>query len=542
MALARIISRFPEESRELAENLRSRGFEVETGFPGTTAAQPADVQITIEERDAEEALQRASAAKDAYAFVMPGAITGAALPITAIPFIPPMAAPENESAEAETRRAGPEVENLPPHAFGTELSWADSREAPATPISDLESRTSVEEDAGAMILQPDHPEAQPVSEGEQPNLISMSSDPIVAETQVRADAPEPQLVSDLHEHPVEAGEQSSDVPAVEPMAFEGVEAEEDHAVEFDISGAEESQQPPILAGDFDVRSQVMKAEEEVVSAGEELHPGSFDELTEPISASAGSPQPHNEFATEVSISSETASPTGIEAPQAPVQELPPSPGALPVSDWPIWQPLSAEEAARAATMPVQKTQLVASSGQIVDSPTPLFQPGLMPEFPNGKVRKTLVPRHPLFASEKAFWRTATLAGIGALVLLLALSAHRLSPLPASLQERSADLKGPQTRPAAAAPVDLKPVTRQSRTRNKAPRPAKSADSVSTSPATAATKVNLVSSKQPIIGSADSGVNDTDIAEDTVIRYGQSGSAAVAPSQKKPAVKLNSDLN
>ena len=88
MPLARIITRFPEESQELAENLRSRGFEVQTESPGKTSAQPVDLEITIEECDAEEALQRATAVKDACAFVMPGAITGGLSPITAIPFIP----------------------------------------------------------------------------------------------------------------------------------------------------------------------------------------------------------------------------------------------------------------------------------------------------------------------------------------------------------------------------------------------------------------------------------------------------------------------
>ncbi len=84
MALARIITRFPEEAHELVESLRSRGFEVQTESPGKTSPQPADLEITIEECDAEEALQRATSVQDACAFVMPGAITGGVQPITAI--------------------------------------------------------------------------------------------------------------------------------------------------------------------------------------------------------------------------------------------------------------------------------------------------------------------------------------------------------------------------------------------------------------------------------------------------------------------------
>src|SRR5437870_12788045 len=109
MALARIITRFPEEAHELVESLRSRGFEVQTESPGKISPQPADLEITIEECDAEEALQRATSVQDACAFVMPGAITGGVQPITAIPFIPQANVEENEALGSEARAA--EIEN-----------------------------------------------------------------------------------------------------------------------------------------------------------------------------------------------------------------------------------------------------------------------------------------------------------------------------------------------------------------------------------------------------------------------------------------------
>ena len=182
----------------------------------------------------------------------------------------------------------------------------------------------------------------------------------------------------------------------------------------------------------------------------------------------------------------------------------------------------------------------------LDSPrTPRFpQSERTAEFRRRRVRKSGSVRHAVRASERVFWRTATLAGVAALVLLLAMSAHRFSPLPASLQERSADLTAPQAKPTTVAPVDLKPVTRQSRAENKGTRSSKPPNSVTAPPATAVSKVNLVSSKQPIVSPTDnSGEKDTDIAEDTVVRYGnQSGLAASAPLQKKPVVKRNADLD
>src|SRR5437868_2601322 len=137
MALARIITRFPEEAHELVENLRSRGFEVQTESPGKISPQPADLEITIEECDAEEALQRATSVQDACAFVMPGAITGGVQPITAIPFIPQA---NVEEKEAEPCALSAEIENLPRHSFGMEFLRAGAAEFSATPISDLESR------------------------------------------------------------------------------------------------------------------------------------------------------------------------------------------------------------------------------------------------------------------------------------------------------------------------------------------------------------------------------------------------------------------
>src|SRR5438874_12549743 len=202
MALARIITRFPEEAHELVESLRSRGFEVQTESPGKTSPQPADLEITIEECDAEEALQRATSVQDACAFVMPGAITGGVQPITAIPFIPQMNIEESETVGSEARAVSEQIESLPRHSFGMEAPRVEAAEFSATPISDLESQPLINENARAMISEPEHAaaELQPVSlnqqSEEQPQMISASaSETVFPQTEADSRAQEPELIS-----------------------------------------------------------------------------------------------------------------------------------------------------------------------------------------------------------------------------------------------------------------------------------------------------------------------------------------------------------
>src|SRR5438309_4081204 len=219
MARARIITRFPEQSHDLAENLRSRGFEVQTESPGKISPQPADLEITIEECDAEEALQRATSVQDACAFVMPGAITGGVQPITAIPFIPQMNIEKSETVGSEARAA--EIENLPRHSFGMEAPCAEVAEFGATAIGDLESRLLINENTRAMISEPEHAaaEPQPVSpnqqpEDQQPGTISVS-ETAFPETEADSRPPEPELISaesQLGEGAVSAAGEISDAP------------------------------------------------------------------------------------------------------------------------------------------------------------------------------------------------------------------------------------------------------------------------------------------------------------------------------------------
>src|SRR5207248_1231676 len=561
MALARIITRFPEEAHELVESLRSRGFEVQTESPGKTSPQPADLEITIEECDAEEALQRATSVQDACAFVMPGAITGGVQPITAIPFIPQMNIEESETVGSEARAVSEQIESLPRHSFGMEAPRVEAAEFSATPISDLESQPLINENARAMISEPEHAaaELQPVSlnqqsEEQQPQMISASaSEPVFPQTEVDSRAVEPELISaesQLGEGAVSAAGEISDAPRdAEPVFAESRDAQQVQLSELrtkDPQATSAVEEPQVfLSGPDDLEMQTQTVEMEDAGShpllSEEAHDPSFEESPGP--SFPESVELAAESIAQVSIpSSGSESLPGKVVAQQSMREEEPSLESQPVSDWPIWQPISAEEKARETMGPAEQQQPIYDARTSAPFALPLQRQGA-PRSTMRRVRNSRLLRHPIFTNERMFWRTATFAGVIAIGLLLAMSAHRLSPLPASLQQGSGDLQPSETKPAAIVPAELKPVTRQSRAGSRATRLPKLSAEL-TPPPTAASKVNLASSKQPVMRSAsDSSENDTDIAQDTVVRYGsRSGSSAVAPSQQKPSVKRNSDLN
>jgi len=561
MALARIITRFPEEAHELVENLRSRGFEVQTEAPGKTSPQPADLEITVEECDAEEALQRATSVKDACAFVMPGAITGGLQPIAAIPFIPQANVEESETVGSEARTVSPEIENLPRHSFGMEFLRAGAAEFSATPISDLESRLLINENARAMISEPEHAatELQPVSlnqqsEDQQPQMISASaSEPVFPQTEADSRAVEPELIS--AESQVGEGAVSAAVGIPDaPREAEPVCAESRYVQEAQVSALQtqdlqtaptiaEPQVPLLAADDLEMQIQTVEMEDAGSHAlpSEEVHAPSFEQS--PGRGFPESVEAEAESIAQVSLpssGSELLSGEEVAARQC-VREGTPLLESQPVSDWPIWQPISAEEKARETTGPTEQQQPIYDARTSAPLALPL-QRQAVSRSTMRRVRNSRLLRHPIFTNERMFWRTATFAGVIAIGLLLGMSAHRLSPLPASLQQRSVDVQPSETKPAAIVPAELKPVTRPSRVGSRATSVPKLPAEIT--PPTAASKVKLASSKQPVMPSAsDSSKNDGDIAQDTVVRYGsRSGSSAVARSQQKPAVKRNSDLN
>src|SRR5438094_39601 len=557
MARARIITRFPEQSHDLAENLRSRGFEVQTESPGKISPQPADLEITIEECDAEEALQRATSVQDACAFVMPGAITGGVQPITAIPFIPQMNIEKSETVGSEARAA--EIENLPRHSFGMEAPCAEVAEFGATAIGDLESEPSVNEDARAMIFEPERATAEPQPifleeqpENQQPEMVSASaSETVFPQTEADSRPPEPELISaesQMGEAAVSAaGEIPDALRDAEPVFAESRDVQEAQLSQLrteDLQptpAVEEPQAPLHAANDLKTQTQSVRMEDAGSHAfpSEEVVALSTHRPSSEQSPGPGSPESVElaaESIAQVSIpSSGSELLSGKEvAAQNSKREKEPSSKSRPVSDWPIWQPISAEEKAREIMGPAEQ-QPIYDARTSAPFALPLQRQGV-PRSTMRRVRNSRLLHHPIFTNEKMFWRTATFVGVIAIGLLLGMSAHRLSPLPASLQQRSVDLQPSETKPAAIVPAELKPVTRQYRVGSRATRVPKLPAELT--PPLTASKVNLASSRQPVMRSAsDSTENDTDIAEDTVVRYGsRSGSSAVAPSQQKPSVK------
>jgi hypothetical protein len=113
MPLARIITRSPEESRELAAKLRARGYSVEMVSPEQIPETAADVEVTLEECTPEEALIKAGLVfdvkdfevKDLCVFIAPGAIAGPR-PIAEIPFIAPQ---QQDSAPLENLVSLPNI-------------------------------------------------------------------------------------------------------------------------------------------------------------------------------------------------------------------------------------------------------------------------------------------------------------------------------------------------------------------------------------------------------------------------------------------------
>src|SRR5437588_11922448 len=492
MALARIITRFPEEAHELVESLRSRGFEVQTESPGKTSPQPADLEITIEECDAEEALQRATSVQDACAFVMPGAITGGVQPITAIPFIPQMNIEESEAVGTEARGVSEQIESLPRHSFGMKAPRVEAAEFSATPISDLESQPLINENARAMISEPEHAaaELQPVSlnqqsEDQQPQMISASaSETVFPQTEADSRAQEPELISaesQLGEGAVSAAGEISDAPRdAEPVLAESGYVQEAQVSELraeDLQATpavEEPQAPLHAANDLKTQTQSVRMEdagshafpsEEVVAlsthrpSSEESPGPSFPESVELAAESIA----------QVSIpSSGSESLPGKVVAQQSMREEEPSLESQPVSDWPIWQPISAEEKARETMGPAEQQQPIYDARTSAPFALPLQRQGV-PRSTMRRVRNSRLLRHPIFTNERMFWRTATFAGVIAIGLLLGMSAHRLSPLPASLQQGLGDLQPSETKPSAIVPAELKPVTRPSRAGRRASR-------------------------------------------------------------------------
>lgn len=171
MSLARIITRLPEASRHLAEQLRARGFEVETRSLRDDSAPPTDLEILLEECDVEDALHRASleAGPHGCVFIGPGAIAQDFRPMAVIPLIP------NIAAEAVV-----EEKSVP--ASGVSPVDIASEGAPVAHIAEMQIAETLDQ---TLALAPTSEEAaweQPVAHSDAASISDLAAQPQTGES------------------------------------------------------------------------------------------------------------------------------------------------------------------------------------------------------------------------------------------------------------------------------------------------------------------------------------------------------------------------
>src|SRR5437867_556507 len=543
MGLARIITRLSSGYDEIERDLRARGFQVERSSPDEPGAQPADLEITIEECTAEQALIRAmDGGGDASVFVAPGALTGRAQPIAASPFVPSFdrAIPAGQGAEV-----GPEFvrENTPTPELPAPSSLQPERSAPQvplekdTPIGDLAQEIKTHEDVLAMENQAVQPEMissqTQVNEG---NLLTTSQetheqgieasplpgiqvDPAIA-TQAQAEIAKEAVVGALESSELsEPHHESLEAQPVEQFTdFEsaaGIEPQTDETPLNQDVETEPVQEPVFAASDTVIIPEL----EPVIPA-----------LTQEAGAAAGPVELHSDGG----------------AMDAGAQTVP--------SDWPIWQPL-ADPAA-----PVQVVQSAMSEAEV--PPQMMVQqaelPSTVPAYPRNR---TSIPHRVNLQAYRAalkrfsmddtlFWKTATLAAtVAVAAMLVAVSFHRFSPIPATLENSAAqagEVQAPTAvvkskHPAISGPAAVKMVAAESLVEAKPPVLVEASRVPNGS---AAHKVGLAASKQKSEAKPQRSSYESDvIAQETVVRYGATRASLPCPSaQEKSQVKRHSDSN
>jgi hypothetical protein len=180
MPLARIITRLAEDAYVLADDLRARGFQVQTRSPQQMFSEPADLEITLEECATEDALERAThspATQDVCVFIAPGAISENLRPIQTVSLTPPATAQANQVPEAKIQPAItvasmaslalPEL--TPPEPASPDLA------SMSTSISNLEMRREPAEDVPAMTHQSEaliRQESESCTPAKEPETVS----------------------------------------------------------------------------------------------------------------------------------------------------------------------------------------------------------------------------------------------------------------------------------------------------------------------------------------------------------------------------------
>ena len=183
----------------------------------------------------------------------------------------------------------------------------------------------------------------------------------------------------------------------------------------------------------------------------------------------------------------------------------------PVSDWPIWQPESDDAVLRETLAASQQSDLAATP-----QPSLVGQQVMQLTMPASTSRAyvPLTGRLRALKDEKLFWRTATAAGMAAVIvslgLVLGISLHRRSPLPEGLLPGVQPVQ--EIRPVKAVKrVPVAITSNASKALTPAPVPVRTSAPLPTS----APPVRQAAVRQPASASEF-------VAPDTVVRYDHSG--------------------
>lgn len=191
MPLARIITTFTEESLPLQEQLRARGFEVETASPAQSFSQPADLEISLEEMTPAQALARAdeiARPDDLPVYISPGSISETSRPMVVVPVMPE-ADPGLASLPPVAQEAVAEDPEFDPVAFA-ETAEFGPQYAAVEPASQADTNPEPDESVSEPVEEPVYLEEQAESSvGNQPEVAPVE-EPVSLPPEVQQILPE----------------------------------------------------------------------------------------------------------------------------------------------------------------------------------------------------------------------------------------------------------------------------------------------------------------------------------------------------------------
>jgi hypothetical protein len=539
MALARIITRFPKSSQSLAAELKARGFEVQTGSPDAITREFADLEFRIEECSAEEALRRATQFGEAgtAVFIAPEAITPEMAPMAVLPFFQELVQPQSTANHHTTSN----FEAPKPLESQGELIESGAEE-PATageaPALELSAPMAVESGSQAVALsaveaQSELPENVPTMSFENKNRALPEDICLQGET-FRAETKE---ASPEQTQPEELPIEAEPVDTLRLPDAAGIPAQAEF---FELQQSN------------DTRSQENEAERERQSLPSwSVEATNAEELP---SAVVDDRQRENDSLRDPKQAANVAADSEPLAVQS----------AEPTSDWPIWNPpndVVASVAKQDAAGSLESEGASFFDGawaehQSYSVAVPFSEASLMPDAgSNSEVGDSGMLARRFSGEDQLFWKTAALAAMFALVaLLLGSFAHRISPIPPGLVQRS---EPEQQAPLLKSKHNASP-SEGNRVLLTVSEPAetKSPDRVEAiTPASQThrtqSQASLASSKQQESTKQKARSAETNagfVAEDTVVRFGDRvnpgslGTARPAKTEQKSEVRRYSDLN